>query len=72
MILAKDDEEEEESKNAENSDSDDEEKEESSGNWSDRALMNKFGKITAIAIGEEKRGRFIHKIRARCLLPHLL
>ena len=44
-------------------------KEEESKKWSDRALMNKYGKITAIEIEEEKDGDFIQKIRARCLLP---
>ena len=47
----------------------DDKEEESSGKWSDRALMNKYGKITAIGIEEEKDGRRIQKIRARCLLP---
>ena len=49
---------------AENDDKEDE----SRGKWSDRALMNKYGKITAIGI-EEEEGRWIQKIRARCLLP---
>ena len=31
--------------------------------------MNKYGKITAIGIEEEKDGRWIQKMRARCLLP---
>ena len=39
------------------------------GKWSDRALTNKYGKITAIGIEEEKNGSFIQKMRARCLLP---
>ena len=47
----------------------DDKEEESSEKWSDRALMNKYGKITAIGIEEEKRGKWIQKIRARCLLP---
>ena len=47
----------------------DDKEEESSGKWSDRALMNKYGKITAIGIEEHKDGRFIQKMRARCLLP---
>ena len=76
VILAENDdkEEEEESSNAENSensDSDDydSDEEESNKKWSDRALMNKYGKITAIGIEEEKNGSFIQKMRARCLLP---
>ena len=74
MILAEDDdkEEEEESSNAENSensDSDDSDEEESSKKWSDRALMNKYGKITAIGIEEDGGGSWIQKMRARCLLP---
>ena len=51
---------------------DDKEEESSSENWSDRGLMDKYGKITAIGIEEEKDGRCIQRIRARCLLPHLL
>ena len=47
----------------------DDKEEESRGKWSDRALMNKYGKITAIGIEEEKNGSFIQKMRARCLLP---
>ena len=47
----------------------DSEEEKSSGKWSDRALMNKYGKITAIGIEEEEDGRGIQKMRARCLLP---
>ena len=47
----------------------DDKEEESSGKWSDRALMNKYGKITAIGIEEERAGNWIHKMRARCLLP---
>ena len=43
--------------------------EESSKKWSDRALMNKFGKMTAIEIEESGCGNLIQKIRARCLLP---
>ena len=34
--------------------------------WSDRALMNKYGKITAIEV-EEDKGCWIQRIRARCL-----
>ena len=37
--------------------------------WSDRALMNKYGKITAIGIEEANDGNRIQKMRARCLLP---
>ena len=48
---------------------DDDKEEESRGKWSDRALMNKYGKITAIGIEEEKDGNRIQKMRARCLLP---
>ena len=80
MILAENDdkEEDEESSNAENnenSDSDDydsdsdEEDEKIRGKWSDRALMKKYGKITAIGIEEQKNGKYIQKMRARCLLP---
>ena len=79
VILAENDdkEEDEESSNAENnknnenSDSDDydSDEEESNEKWSDRALMNKYGKITAIGIEEEEDGGYIQKIRARCLLP---
>ena len=47
----------------------DDKEEESNKKWSDRALMNKYGKITAIGIEEEKNGSFIQKMRARCLLP---
>ena len=47
----------------------DDKEEESNEKWSDRALMNKYGKITAIGIEEEKDGGLIQKIRARCLLP---
>ena len=47
----------------------DDKEEESSRKWSDRALMNKYGKITAIGIEEEEDGYFIQKMRARCLLP---
>ena len=47
----------------------DDKEEESSKKWSDRALMNKYGKITAIGIEEEKDGYYIQKMRARCLLP---
>ena len=47
----------------------DDKEEESSKKWSDRALMNKYGKITAIGIEEEKDGHQIQKMRARCLLP---
>ena len=47
----------------------DDKEEESRGKWSDRALMNKYGKITAIGIEEEKDGSAIQKMRARCLLP---
>ena len=50
----------------------DDEEEESSKKWSDHALMKKFGKMTAIGIEENKYGNSIQKIRARCLLPHLL
>ena len=50
----------------------DDKEEESSKKWSDRALMNKFGKMTAIGIEENESGKWIQKIRARCLLPHLL
>ena len=50
---------------AENDDKEDE----NSGKWSDRALMNKYGKITAIGIEEERDGDYIQKMRARCLLP---
>ena len=70
MILDEKEEDEESSnaENNENSDSDEDE-EKSSKKWSDRALMNKYGKITAIGIEEEKNGSFIQKMRARCLLP---
>ena len=73
MILANDDEE-EESSNAETSQNSDSygEEEKSIKKWSDRALMNKFGKMTAIGIEENESGKWIQKIRARCLLPHLL
>ena len=47
----------------------DDKEEENSGKWSDRALMNKYGKITAIGIEESARGSLIQKMRARCLLP---
>ena len=47
----------------------DDKEEESSRKWSDRALMNKYGKITAIGIEEDEHGRWIQKMRARCLLP---
>ena len=47
----------------------DDKEEENSRKWSDRALMNKYGKITAIGIEEEKDGDWIQKMRARCLLP---
>ena len=47
----------------------DDKEEESRGKWSDRALMNKYGKITAIGIEEDEYGRWIQKMRARCLLP---
>ena len=47
----------------------DDKEEESSKKWSDRALMNKYGKITAIGIEERENGRLIQKMRARCLLP---
>ena len=47
----------------------DDKEEESRKKWSDRALMNKYGKITAIGIEEDKNGSFIQKMRARCLLP---
>ena len=47
----------------------DDKEEESNEKWSDRALMNKYGKITAIGIEEEEYGNFIQKMRARCLLP---
>merc|ERR1739844_288734 len=51
----------------------DDKEEESSKKWSDQALMNKYGKITAIGIEEAKNGGHIgghiQKIRARCLLP---
>ena len=47
----------------------DDKEEESRGKWSDRALMNKYGKITAIGIEEQNDGDWIQKIRARCLLP---
>merc|ERR1739844_829252 len=47
-----------------------EEEEESRGKWSDRALMNKYGKITAIGIEEDdETSGCIQKMRARCLLP---
>ena len=48
---------------------DDDKEEESRKKWSDRALMNKYGKITAIGIEEQKDGDCIQKMRARCLLP---
>ena len=48
---------------------DDDKEEESRGKWSDRALMNKFGKITALGIEEQEDGLYIQKMRARCLLP---
>ena len=48
---------------------DDDKEEKNSGKWSDRALMNKYGKITAIGIEEEEDGYHIQKMRARCLLP---
>ena len=67
MILANDDEEEEESSKKRS-----DEEEESDDKWSDRALIEKFGKMTAIEIEESERGYYIQKIRARCLLPHLL
>ena len=51
---------------------DDEEEESSSKKWSDRGLMDKYGKITAIGIEESYNGGWIQRIRARCLLPHLL
>ena len=51
---------------------DDKEEKSSSKKWSDRGLMDKYGKITAIGIEEEKDGDWIQRIRARCLLPHLL
>ena len=47
----------------------DDKEEESRKKWSDRALMNKYGKITAIGIEEEEDGDYIQKMRARCLLP---
>ena len=47
----------------------DDKEEESNKKWSDRALMNKYGKITAIGIEEEKDGDRIQMMRARCLLP---
>ena len=47
----------------------DDKEEESRGKWSDRALMNKYGKITAIGIEEHWSGDCIQKMRARCLLP---
>ena len=47
----------------------DDKEEESNEKWSDRALMNKYGKITAIGIEEEEDGGCIQKMRARCLLP---
>ena len=47
----------------------DDKEEESSKKWSDRALMNKYGKITAIGIEEQTNGEWIQKMRARCLLP---
>ena len=47
----------------------DDKEEESRGKWSDRALMNKYGKITAIGIEEQENGGCIQKMRARCLLP---
>ena len=47
----------------------DDKEEESSKKWSDRALMNKYGKITAIGIEEREDGCAIQQIRARCLLP---
>ena len=50
----------------------DDKEEESSEKWSDRSLMNKYGKMTAIGIEEEERGYCIQKIRARCLFLHLL
>ena len=50
----------------------DKEEESSDGKWSDRGLMDKYGKITAIGIEEQKDGDWIQQIRARCLLPHLL
>ena len=46
----------------------DDKEEESSKKWSDRALMNKYGKITAIGIEEHWNGVWIQKMRARCLL----
>ena len=51
---------------------DDKEEKSSDGKWSDRGLMDKYGKITAIGIEEQKDGDWIQRIRARCLLPHLL
>ena len=77
MILAENDDKEEESSssmNGENSDSESDSDEEESkyGKWSDRGLMDKYGKITAIGIEEEEDGFYIQRIRARCLLSHLL
>ena len=51
---------------------DDKEEESRIEKWSDRGLMDKYGKITAIGIEEEEYGFWIQRIRARCLLPHLL
>ena len=48
---------------------DDDKEEESNSKWSDQALMNKYGKITAIEIEEREYGENIQKMRARCLLP---
>ena len=47
----------------------DDEESEDGKKWSDRALMNKYGKITAIEIEEREYGENIQKMRARCLLP---
>ena len=66
MIIANDEEESEGNTNGDADLTDSDSDGEGGGKWSDRALMNKYGNITAIEI-EEYKGYCIHRIRARCL-----
>ena len=42
---------------------------EDSRKWTDRRLMETFGKMTAIEVQEHKDGENVERIRARCLSP---
>ena len=71
MIIANDEEESEGNTNGDADLTDSDSDGEGNKKWSDRALMNKYGKITAIEVGESRIKSIeltnIHRIRARCL-----